>query len=514
MKFRILEAALALAVASHVRAEVKPHALFSDGMVLQRDAKVNVWGKADTGENVTVRFRDQESSIAADANGAWKVQIGPFQTGDAATLTIKGNNTVEVKDVLVGEVWVASGQSNMEWPLRATENPEEAIQAATHSNLRLFTVPKNVQKEPISEVTSKWVSCTPETAKNFSAVAYYFGRKLNGDLSVPVGMIHTSWGGTPAEAWTSREALAANARLKKELLDPFDQRIANPPPPPKDPPPGKKAKAPVNPINPFAPTTLYNGMIAPIKNYTIRGAIWYQGESNAGRADQYRVLFPAMIECWRKDWGQGDFPFLFVQLAPFKAGPTWAELRESQRETDHKVSHTAMAVITDVGDPGDIHPKKKREVGERLAAAALQSVYGQAIVGHSPDLKSHQINGSSVTLEFENVGGGLMMRGDTLTGFTICGADKNFVPAEATLEGDRVIVRSANVPNPVAVRFGWSDLPSGNLFNKEGFPATPFRTDDFQFVGPQRPAAAKPAQEKVLKPTAAQPTSTKRDGDK
>jgi len=420
----------------------------------------------------------------------WKVQIGPFQTGDAATLTIKGANTVEVNDVLVGEVWVASGQSNMEWPLRLTENPEEAIQAATHPNLRLFTVPKNVQKEPTSEVKSKWVACTPDAAKTFSAVAYYFGRKLNADLNVPVGMIHTSWGGTPAEAWTSREALAANERLKKELLDPFDHRVANPPSPPKEPPAGKKAKGPMSPINANAPTTLYNGMIAPIKNYTIRGAIWYQGESNAGRADQYRVLFPAMIECWRKDWGQGDFPFLFVQLAPFKAGPTWAELRESQRETDHKISNTAMAVITDVGDPVDIHPKKKREVGERLAAAALQDVYKQPVIGHSPDVKSQQINGSSVTLEFEHVGGGLMMRGDTLTGFTICGSDKNFVPAEATLEGDRVIVRSPNVANPVAVRFGWSDLPSGNLFNKEGFPATPFRTDDFPFVGPpQRPAA-------------------------
>jgi len=509
MKFRILGAALALAVASHIRADVKPHALFSDGMVLQRDAKVNVWGNADAGENVTVRFRDQEASIAAGADGVWKVQIGPFQSGESATLTIKGNNTVEVKDVLVGEVWVASGQSNMEWPLQLTENPAEAIQAATHPNVRLFTVPKNVQKEPVSEVKSKWVSCTPETAKNFSAVAYYFGRKLNGDLNVPVGLIHTSWGGTPAEAWASREALAANERLNKELLAPFDQRVANPPAPPKDPPPGKKARGPVNPINQNAPTTLYNGMIAPIKNYTIRGAIWYQGESNAGRADQYRALFPAMIECWRKDWGQGDFPFLFVQLAPWRPGTNWPELRESQRETDHKITNTAMAVITDVGDAEDIHPKKKREVGERLAAAALQDVYQRSVVGHSPDLKGHQIAGSSIVMEFDNVGSGLEVRGDKLTGFTICGEDKQFVPAEAMLDGNKVTVRSANVANPVAVRFGWTNLAEGNLFNKEGFPATPFRTDDFPLVSPPRPAAAKPTSPKATKASVAEPPPTK-----
>jgi sialate O-acetylesterase len=492
MRIGIVACVTVLALTGTSHADVKPHALFSDGMVLQRDAKVNVWGKADAGEKVTVRFRDQEATAAAGADGMWKVQIGPCQTGEAATLTIKGNNTVEVKDVLVGEVWVGSGQSNMEWPVKASENPQPVIQAAANPNIRLFTVPKNVQKEPISEVKSKWVPCTPETVPNFSAAAYFFGRKLNADLNVPVGLIHSSWGGTLAEAWTSREALAANPRLKKEILDPFDRILANPPPT-KEPPPGKK-KGPQGPWHQNAPTALFNGMIAPIKNYTIRGAIWYQGESNAGRADQYRVLFPTMIECWRKDWGQGDFPFLFVQLAPWRPGTIWPELRESQRETDHKVPNTAMAVITDVGDPEDIHPKKKREVGERLAAAALQDVYKQPVVGHSPDVKNHEIAGSSIVIEFDNVGSGLVVRGDKLAGFTICGPDKKFVPADATLDGNKVIVRNANVSNPVAVRFGWTNLPEGNLFNKEGLPATPFRTDDFPFLGPPRPAVprAKP----------------------
>jgi len=472
--------AIALATTGIVRADVKPHALFSDGMVLQRGVKVTVWGKADAGEVVTVRFRGQEATAASDASGDWKAQLGPFEPGNAESLTIKGNNEVEVKDVLVGEVWVASGQSNMEWPLRVTENGKQAAEASANPNIRLFTVPHNVQLKPTGEVKSKWVSCNPQTAISFSAVGYYFGRKLQSELNVPIGIIHSSWGGTPAEAWTSREALAANPRLKSEILDPFDKRVANPPPVPKD--ADSKKKRQMNPVNQNSPTTLFNGKIEPIKNYTIRGAIWYQGESNAGRADQYRVLFPAMIECWRKEWNQGEFPFLFVQLAPFKAGPSWAELREAQRETDRNVPNTAMAVITDVGDAKDIHPQKKREVGERLAAAALQDVYKQAVVGHSPDLRSHRVNGSSIVLEFDHVGGGLVMRGDKLTGFTISGPDQKFVSAEATLNGNFVEVRSPDIPSPVAVRYGWSDLPEVNLFNKEGFPATPFRTDDFPFA--------------------------------
>jgi sialate O-acetylesterase len=478
--------AAALAAAGLARADVTPHALFSDGMVLQRGAKINVWGKADPGEKVVVKFRGQEASAEPDGEGNWKAQLGPFEPGDSSALTIAGKNSVEIKDVLVGEVWVASGQSNMEWPLRNTENGQQAADASANPNIRFFTVPKNVQKAPVADVKSKWVPCEPKTAISFSAVGYYFGKKLNGELNVPVGIIHTSWGGTPAEAWTSRDALAANERLKSELLEPFDQRVANAPAAVKDQPqiksrvPNRRGQN--NPINQNAPTTLYNGMIAPIKNYTIKGAIWYQGESNAGRADQYRVLFPAMIECWRKDWGQGNFPFLFVQLAPFKAGPTWAELRESQRETTHKVPHTAMAVITDVGNPTDIHPQKKREVGERLAAAALVDFYGKPGVGHSPEPKSHRADGSNVVIEFNHVGGGLEVKGDKLTGFTICGPDKKFVPADAKLDGTTIVVSSPSVPSPVAVRYGWSDLPEVNLFNKEGFPATPFRTDDFPFT--------------------------------
>jgi sialate O-acetylesterase len=477
-RWSTLVVALVAVLSAH--ADVKPHALFSHGMVLQQGAQVNVWGTAEAGETVTVKFRGQEAGTTAAADGTWRVPMGPFSPGAAESLTIQGKNVVEVKDVLVGEVWVASGQSNMEWPMHRTENGKQAAEGSANTNIRLFTVPHSVQLKPVGEVKSKWVLCNPQTAINFSAVGYYFARKLQSDLNVPVGIIHSSWGGTPAEAWTSREALVANPRLKSELLDPFDRRVANPPAIPKDVDPKKKRQ--MNPVNQNAPTTLFNGKIEPIKNFTIRGAIWYQGESNASRADQYRVLFPAMIECWRKEWNQGEFPFLFVQLAPFKAGPSWAELREAQRETDRNVPNTAMAVITDVGDAKDIHPQKKREVGERLAAAALQDVYKQAVVGHSPDLRSHRVNGSSMVLEFDHVGGGLEIRGDKLTGFTICGPDQKFVPAEASLNGDVVEVRSPEVPSPVAVRYGWSDLPEVNLFNKEGFPATPFRTDDFPFA--------------------------------
>ena len=488
MNLRILGAALALAVATNAVADVKPHALFSDGMVLQQGMKVNVWGQADDGEMILVRYRGQEALTTA-RGGNWKVQLGPFQPGPSDTLTIHGRNTIEIKDVVVGEVWVASGQSNMEWPVVASENGAEEAKLANLPDVRLFTVPKNVQAKPIGAVRSNWLPCTPKSVLGFSAVGYYFGRKLQWELNVPVGIIHTSWGGTPAEAWTSREALAANPRLKAELLDPFDHAVANPPPPPKEEPGKKRRNQPG--VNQNSPTTLYNGMIAPIKNYAIRGAIWYQGESNASRADQYRVLFPAMIECWRKEWNQGNFPFYFVQLAPFKSGVAWAELRESQRETAHKLQNAAQAVITDidVGDPRDIHPKKKREVGERLAAIALVDVYNRKGEGRGPDVKGQRVEGSSIVLEFDHVGRGLVVHGDKLRGFTIAAEDQKFVPAEAKLAANKVAVSSSGVAKPVAVRYDWTDVPDGNLFNADGFPTTPFRTDSFAFVtAPKAPA--------------------------
>jgi sialate O-acetylesterase len=468
---------------NRVCADVKPHALFSDGVVLQRDAKVRIWGTATDGEKIVVSFQKQTAQTTAQ-NGAWSVTLGPFSVGEPASLIIKGNNTIIIKDVVVGEVWVASGQSNMEWPMHLTEDAEKNIREASYPNIRLFTVPKRVEKSPVSTVNAQWVRCQPNTVRNFSAVAYYFGRKLHQELAVPVGLINTSWGGTPAEAWTSRDFLESHSRLKSEIVDPFDALINNAAKNPAEASKAKKRWGPNGPWSQNAPSALYNGMIEPIIPFRIRGAIWYQGESNAGRADQYRQLFPRMIECWRAKWNQGDFPFLFVQLAPFKSSPVWAELRESQRETDHKVKNTAMAVITDVGDAVDIHPRKKQPVGERLALAALSEFYGKNVVGHSPDLKKFEIKGREVVCHFDHVGSGLEIRGGTtLTGFTIRGADGAWVNADARIEGsDQVVVSSKQVDKPNAVRFGWSDLPTGNLFNKEGFPATPFRTDHDRFT--------------------------------
>jgi sialate O-acetylesterase len=508
-------AAVAVFAARSATADVKPHDLFSDHMVLQRDAKVAVWGSAAEGEKVTVKIADKTASTTAKG-GKWLVKIGPLPAGGPHTLAIAGQNTVEIHDVLVGEVWICSGQSNMEWGLRSSENGDEAIKNCADDSIRLFQFPKNSKGNPQTAIpnNAKWHECSPKNSGNFSvggfsAVGYYFGRKLRNDLKVPIGLINTSWGGTPAEAWTSEAMLAAEPRLKAEILDPFHKAVKDYPAikaraekardewnKHKDEPKNKGKRAPQVFQSPFdqpRATTLFNGMIAPLVPFGIRGAIWYQGESNAGNPDQYRELMPALIRDWRNHFAQGDFPFYMVQLAPYeRAGPkgSWPELREAQRQTTYVLPNVGMAVITDVGDKTDIHPKRKKQVGERLAAAALEDVYKLPIVGHSPDYKSMTVRGREVVLEFTHVGGGLVTSdGAAPTGFLLCGEDHKFGSAEAKLEGDKVVVSSSSVDNPVAVRFAWVDYPEVNLFNKEGFPATPFRTDDFPFVtGPRAKA--------------------------
>lgn len=454
------------------RADVKPHALFSDGMVLQqrKDPRMGapVWGTADPGEKVEVSLVQDGSGPAAiasaDKDGRWQVSVPTTKAGGPFTMTIKGKNEITIKDVYVGEVWVCSGQSNMEWPLRATADAQKAIENATNPKIRLFTVPHKVSATPVTDVNGKWSECNPDTAKNFSAVGYYFGRDLQKALNVPVGLIHSSWGGTVAEAWTTKEALEAEDDLKGLI--------------PQE----------VKPNNPNQGTVLYNGMIAPLIPYAIKGAIWYQGESNAGRAYQYRTLFPAMIKSWRTAWKEGDFPFLFVQLAPFQAivkepqESAWAELREAQMFTSLKVKNTGMAVITDVGDPRDIHPKQKEPVGARLALAARAVAYGEKIVYEGPTFDHLAVDGNKAVLSFKNVGKGLECRGEALQGFTIAGEDKKFHNAKAEIKGDQIVVWSDEVAKPVAVRYGWANCPVVNLWNKDGLPAPPFRTDDFPMV--------------------------------
>lgn len=499
------------------QADASLNTLFSDHMVLQRDIPAPVFGRADAGEKVTVSIAGQEVSTTADAGGRWSVLLKKLPAGGPLEMTVKAKNTLVVKDILVGEVWVCSGQSNMQWTVSQSGSPAETIAAATNAKIRFYQVPRQASDKAYGTIGGgKWTICSPQTAGEFSAVGYGFARYLSEQLGVAVGMLNTSYGGTVAEAWTSPEGLAAEAHLRY-LLDVAKAMPAD---------------------NPNRPTGLYNAMIHPLLRYAIRGAIWYQGESNADRAAEYRELLPQMIRDWRRLWGQGDFPFYIVQLAPFmkiKNEPSdsaWAELREAQRETARAVPNAATIAITDLGDEKDIHPKQKALVGERLAFAALGLVY-EPLAGRAPftclgpDYESCRITGDKVYLNFRNVGPGLAIGAvstpgaegaaapNKLVGFTIAGADRVFHPADAKIEGNQVVVSSPKVPHPVAVRFGWADFPVVNLWNKTGLPALPFRTDDFPLktAGAVRPipppaAATKGAPAKAA-PVKAQPKTEK-----
>jgi sialate O-acetylesterase len=641
--------------------------IFGDHMVLQRGKPAPVWGTAEPGEEVTVSLGSLFAKATADDKGNWMARLPALpQSDQPLELKIvgsrpgKGGGAAEplvITDVLVGDVWVCSGQSNMEWPVRASNNAEQEAASANYAKIRMFRFPHTVSVAPTREVKGEWKVASPETVPNFSAVGYFFGRAIHQSQNVPIGLIDNSWGGMPAESYTSREALAADPDFKpildrkvssaegyeakraeydrkvaewsaanlpkdtgpadeswaapdlptsdwkamelprmwensglaidgavwfrKEVevpqamtghdavlslgaIDDFDttyvngRRVGQTPygderayskqreytvpadvlrpgrnviavrvfdwfgggglvgpadkmflgtkgpaaigpvslagewvynvekslvPPEKLPP---RPQEPLGPNSPSAASNLWNGMVHPIVPYAITGVIWYQGESNAGRAVQYQKLFPAMITDWRKQWGQGDFPFLFVQLANFMARKSdpgesqWAELRDAQLQTTKTVPNTAMAVIIDVGEEKDIHPKNKQDVAKRLALAAEKLAYNKADVVYSgPMYKGMKIEGDKVRLSFDHVGGGLVARGDALKGFAVAGDDKKFVWAEAKLDGNDVIVSAPGVSEPKAVRYGWADNPEVTLYNTEGLPATPFRTDDW-----------------------------------
>jgi len=491
-----------------LQADVKLPALFSDHMVLQQGKLLPVWGWADEGEKVTVEFRGKIQA-AYTKDGKWKVLLPKSSAGGPYKLTVKGKNEITINDVLVGEVWLCSGQSNMEWPMRASFEPEKDIANSRNDKLRLFTVPKLKANEPVQDVKASWVESGPETVSNFTAVGYYFGRDLQKALDVPVGLIHTSWGGSPAEVWLREGVLEENSQYKAEILEEYktsmekakddiakweaDREEAQ-----KTGKPFSKGKP-----GPFwKPSELYNGMIAPLIPYAIAGATWYQGESNAGRAHQYRMLFADMITNWRIDFGQGDFTFLLVQLAPWDKGKKralseitkepvesdWAELREAQLISTKVLPNVGMAVITDLGDKDDIHPKRKEPVGHRLALAAEGIAYDKHLTDSGPTYKELVIEGDRAIVSFDHVGKGLEAKGGELKGFAIAGADRKFVWANAQVKKDQIIVSSPEVLNPVAVRYGWADFPVVNLFNKDGLPASPFRTDNFPMVtGPKFP---------------------------
>jgi sialate O-acetylesterase len=637
--------------AMSVSADVKLPAVFGDGMVLQQRSSVPVWGWADPGEKVTVKGSWQwfGASATADQNGAWRVRINTPRAGGPQTLKIQGNNEIILKDILFGEVWVCSGQSNMEYTLEMlnTDEHRKAAAEADYPQIRLFNVTRVFNAKPQTDCQGQWQVCTPETAKRFSAVGYYFGRELHQKLKVPIGLINASWGGTPAEAWTSAEALRAhgdfdlmldrlanpeqsdeqaNEQYQQDLarweqkvaevdagtkenwqeagLDDADwktmeqpmlwsqtelakidgvvwfRRVTNLPPSwarsdlelhlgpiddidtvwvngvkigstfgwmkprtyqiPKSVlrvgpnviavriidtgieggfngteddmrigPPGADAKSsatvartwkykvgysgylPAVPLtaaeqrlNQNSPSALYNAMIQPLIPFRIAGAIWYQGESNRDRWLQYRTLFPAMITDWRTRWGQGNFPFYYVQIAPYNYGnvddPLSGYLYEAQMMTLKAVPNVGMAVTMDIGDKDDIHPKNKVDVGKRLSLWALAKTYNQRnIVYSGPIYKSMKVERDTIRLSFDYIGGGLVSRGGPLVGFEIAGSDRAFVPAKAEIDGNSVVVSSSQVPNPVAVRYAFKNWISPNLFNAEGLPASSFRTDDW-----------------------------------
>ena len=642
-KILILQAFLLVAFSSV--ADVRLPKFFGDNMVLQRDKSIAIWGWADPKEKITVQLHKQTKTVTAGKDGKWMVSLAPEVAGGPYQLSVKGKNTITLSNVLMGDVWVCSGQSNMEWTVRNTNNAAEEIANANYPTIRHFKVPNTVASQPQTDITGgEWKICTPENAGNFTAVGYFFARELTKELNVPIGLLNTSWGGTHSETWTSKEAFESSEEFKtmiaempkinldslakqkaaailkkieddqgpiyasastinsykessydnsqwKKMLLPglweqkslgdFDGVVwfrktiqvnaayA-----------GKEAKlevamiddSDITYVNGFEvgttnqynekrnytvpsgilkegnnviavrvadtgggggiygdagnlkitidgnaqslagewyykiesisksaislgpnsyPTLLFNAMINPLIPFGIKGALWYQGESNAGRAYQYRKAFPLMINDWRKRWGQGDFPFYFVQLATFnsangnsKNGSTWAELREAQTMT-LSLPNTGMAVTTDIGDPKDIHPRNKQDVGKRLAAVALNKTYGKQNASSGPTYQSMQVKDNKVVVTFTNIGTGLMVNDKYgyVKGFEIAGGDKEFKYAKAFIEGNTIVIHNEDVKDPVAVRFGWADDASdNNLFNTEGFPALPFRTDNWKGI--------------------------------
>ncbi len=501
---RVAVCAITAMAAANSQADVRLPAIIGDNMVVQAGGQVRLWGWADPNEQIEVgiSWRSFTWGVQADPQGKWDFHMIAPNVGGPYQITLKGKNTVTIQNILAGQVWVCSGQSNMQWPVGRSAHSEQEIAGATYPKIRLFTVERRVAETPQDDCSGKWVECSPETVGDFTAVGYFFGRHLHEELKQPIGLIHTSWGGTPAESWTSQARLEENpnfepilARYKqavaeypqaivkyKEALAKWEQAAATAKTEGK-PAPGGRPNPPMGPGHYQSPMGLYNAMIAPLLGYTVAGAIWYQGESNAGRAYQYRELFPTMIKCWWDDWDQGDFPFLFVQLANFmevKDTPgesAWAELREAQLMT-LDLPYTGMAVTIDIGDAKDIHPKNKQDVGKRLALWALAKTYGRRVAYSGPLYQSMETNEGKIILHFDHCAGGLVAQGgEPLKGFAIAGEDRKFVWADAGIQGDTVVVSSKEIAAPVAVRYAWADNPVCNLFNKAGLPASPFRTD-------------------------------------
>lgn len=534
-------------ISSHVFGSVKPMSLFTQGMILQRETIVPVWGSAAPGEQVSVEFAGQKKSATADSNGNWMVKLDPMPASAIpATMTIgAGGGGTNIADVLVGDVFLAGGQSNMDSPLFAAHNSAEILPQATDNLLRFFKVAKKTAPEPQSDVSGKWIASDPANAKDFSAVAYFFAREIRKTANVPVGVVSAAWGGTPIQTWMSLESIKESPVLtnvlaawdkalqdyakvkaapnlvtdyeaqlekwKKEVYPAFSEaKKAYDADKAAGKPVGEKPKPawpePDNPDpmgipspskRPSTPSVSYNAMIAPLSPFAVKGVLWYQGEANAGKGLEYRALFPRLIQGWRKQWGT-DFPFLFVQLPMNGKDPVpvakegEAYLREAQFMA-LTLPKTAMAITIDVGDPNNVHPADKIDVGKRLSLLARRDIYGEKIDASGPLYRGFKVEGDKIRVSFGETAKGLKpgqapwcakcvepLPTDRIVGFYIAGSDKNWVEADAVIDGNDVVVSSKTVTTPVAVRYGWAHSPRCNLYNSEELPASPFRTDDWE----------------------------------
>ncbi len=501
MKHLVLSALVLSLAAVSLRAEVRLPAVISNHMVLQRDAVVPIWGWADPGENVTVAFAGQTRTAVAAADGAWRVKLDPLRATDtSATLTITGKNKIVIEDVIVGEVWLGSGQSNMAMTVARSLNPEAEAAAANFPRIRFFKEASASASTPQTIGKGEWVLCSPQTVPASSAVLYFFGRELHQRLGVPVGLINSSVGGTPIEAWIAPEAQRAQPELKPffdtakaeaaatatpAAREKYEADLAAWEAAQKDTKAAKK-KAGKKPQDPVAVAArrgdvggLFNGKIAPLIPYAVRGLLWYQGEANStpAKAPFYAAQMKLLVTDWRARWG-AQLPFAWAQLPNFTgAGRDWPRLREAQIDA-LALPRTGMGINLDIGEAADIHPRNKQEAGRRLALWALGEVYAEKVPATSGPLPAgHEARGAEIVLRFTHANGGLVAKDGALGGFEIAGADRKWHPAKATIAGDTVIVSSGDVPKPVAARYAWENNPAASLFNGAGLPATPFRTE-------------------------------------
>ena len=499
----LLAGALLAPVAAQLHAEVRLPHLLSDHAVLQRQAPIHIWGWAEPGEKVTVTFREQHPATTADALGHWSVYLMPEKAGGPYTMQIAGTNTITLSDLLVGDVWFASGQSNMEMPLNGfpnsavLKNGAQEIANANYPDIHLLLIPKKPSQYPLDDEPATWTQCTPETAANFSAVGYLFARDIAAKEHVPIGVIDSTWGGTPADTWVSMNGISTDAALMPvfsewaKLADKQSQDAAMMAAEKREDAAAAAANLPKpkhawHPnLDSWAPAALYNGMVAPAKPFTIKGVIWYQGESNSplARAGLYHRVFSTLITDWRRQWQEGDFPFLFVQISSYKSTPQedWGTLRDAQRRT-LALANTGMAVTIDVGDPDNVHPPDKQTVAERLALNARAIAYGETLEYAGPLFRQATTEDGGMRVWFDHTAGKLVAAqgasAGSLPGFEIAGDDHKFLAADARIENDTVLVTSAQVTKPMYVRYAWTNAPQASLFNKVGLPASTFTSEN------------------------------------